>query len=157
MKKDEQKCDCGTKTQSHEDGCSVWGNGGKCRYCGKKRAQIHGLCKECCPCCNEESSPVQDEQKVNNPAQPEWEEEFEKEFCDEDRPDWITGTQRAWRVKDFIRNLLNEAREKEKERIVKICEGRKKKIDKSYSPDERRYPHGYNQALKEIVKELKSL
>ena len=23
----------------------------KCRYCKKQTAQIHGLCEECCPCC----------------------------------------------------------------------------------------------------------
>lgn len=23
----------------------------KCRYCKTRTAQIHGLCKECCPCC----------------------------------------------------------------------------------------------------------
>lgn len=23
-----------------------------CRYCKKRPAQIHGICKECCPCCD---------------------------------------------------------------------------------------------------------
>ena len=49
------------------------------------------------------------------PQEQNWEIEFEKEFCDEDRPDWITGTQRAWPIKSFIRNLLASQKEKIKE------------------------------------------
>lgn len=52
MNKNELKCDCGSQDNAHQDGCIIWGNGGKCRYCGEKTAQIHGLCKICCPCCN---------------------------------------------------------------------------------------------------------
>jgi len=49
-----EKCDCGAKTKSHKDGCTIWGNGGKCDTCGEKRAQIHGTCDKCCQCCDPE-------------------------------------------------------------------------------------------------------
>ncbi|MEK6884930.1 MAG: hypothetical protein AABY22_35190 [Nanoarchaeota archaeon] len=42
----------------------------------------------------------------NKPQEQEWEIEFEKEFCDENHPDWIIGAQRAWPIKSFIRSLI---------------------------------------------------
>ena len=45
------------------------------------------------------------------PQEQDWEKEFEKEFCDENHPDWIMDTQRAWRIKSFIRSLLQKQKD----------------------------------------------
>ena len=29
-----------------------------CRYCKKNEAQIHGICKECCDCCQDQDPPM---------------------------------------------------------------------------------------------------
>ena len=60
--------------------------------------------------------PKDPKQKVNSPAQPEdWEERFEQLFIFHERPSEIAANK--YEVLDFIRNLLNEAREEERERI----------------------------------------
>ena len=53
-------------------------------------------------------------------------------------------------VKTFISQILSRQREE----MAAILKSKKKKIDKRYSTDGRRYPHGYNKALDELTQIL---
>ena len=99
-----------------------------------------------------------------------WQEQFNKEFCDENRPDWITETQRSWRIKQFISDLLLLQRSE----LLEAVEGLKKEtthewcdaydnhnclVDKAgYCRDEvdaDNKKKGYNEALDKVKELLK--
>lgn len=56
------------------------------------------------------------------PAQEDWEKEFDKEFCDENRPNLLNGYQEAWKIKRFIKDLLQSQKKQ-------IGEDLRKKLD----------------------------
>jgi len=58
--------------------------------------------------------------KVSSPAQSDWEERFEQLFIFHERPSEIAADK--YEILDFIRNLLNEAREKERNELKEIIE-----------------------------------
>lgn len=59
---------------------------------------------------------------------------------------------KAWIV-NYEQNIIETVVEAVVEEIKDVL-GKEKKIDKKYSTDERRYPHGYNAARREDIKVL---
>ncbi|MFA5013966.1 MAG: hypothetical protein WC549_00295 [Actinomycetota bacterium] len=51
---------------------------------------------------------------------------------------------------------VNDGIKQERQRLIEEVEKMKKKIDKKRTTDEKRYPRGYNKALKDISNLLKA-
>jgi len=107
-----------------------------------------------------------------------WEKKFDNKFVTDSFMGQIMGkpryigneTQEVKNIKAFIRKLLEEERIKvidfmsldaevakkhQKQELKKRVEGiRRKEIDRNRTTDERRYPHGYNQAVSDIIRLL---
>jgi hypothetical protein len=128
MKKDEQKGICCEKCicvmgTTHPNGMC------DCSGCSNHNCECH-LTPDDMEVQEDMKEQIQQpKQKVDSPAQPEWEKEFDRKFGD-----WLEGAeieidewprQSSKILKSFIHQLLNEAREKERDRIVKMCEGMK--------------------------------
>jgi len=73
---------------------------------------------------------------------------FEANMLDGDKVEDCGGSMlSAESVWSFIHSAVEDTRKEIKEKI----KGMKKRINKKYSTDERRYPHGYNQALQDVI------
>jgi len=79
-------------------------------------------------------------------------------LCSECLYKWETAAYRGKEIngKSFIeKKVIHAILNQQRNEIIKIVEGLKKLINKKYSTDERRYPCGYNQAIKDIINKLK--
>lgn len=56
------------KGQTHffGDGCGVAEHNQLCHYCKTRPAQVHGICKECCPCCEDDLQNKIDDLETEN-------------------------------------------------------------------------------------------
>jgi hypothetical protein len=66
-----------------------------------------------------------------------------------DNEDWKVFLSRLSELEQAVREEVVKG-------LIKWTQSQKKKTDKKFSTDERRYPHGYNQAIDDIVFYLKS-
>ena len=56
------------------------------------------------------------------------------------------------KIEEELADQILELFAQEQEKLIERIKLEKKKINKRYSTDERRYPHGYNQAIADLSK-----
>ena len=126
------------QTHFYGDSCGELEHNQKCRYCKKESAQIHGLCKKCCPCCQNEDYDPENIKKAAEMLKENrtWEDRV-LEICKGDpiAITWIAMTN----------ELLSKAREEEREKFRTII-----KLRLKYCLEQNGLPYCKNCGLKEI-------